>query len=94
MISTLDGVDFNQKDHYGTSPFLQAVICDDFETATAIAESSDVDLNVKRSDGMTPLMVSVTNNNLQMVQFLIGRVDLDATNIVCLHLIEEFILVS
>ena len=94
MISTLDGVDFNQKDHRGTSPFLQAVICDDFETAMAIAESCNVDLNVKGSDGMTPLMVSVTNNNLQMVQFLIGRVDLDATNIVCLHLIEEFILVS
>ncbi len=66
------GVDVNQQDINGNTPFINASYRNNLETITFLSEHTK-DVNVQNKKGLSPLMRAVENNTADVVSFLLDK---------------------
>lgn len=66
------GVDVNQPDQEGNTPFINAAYRNDLQSVAFLAEHVK-DINVRNKKGTTPLMRALQRNTMEVVRFLLKR---------------------
>jgi len=77
MLLKVDGIDVNQVDKYGRTPFYLAARNGSKEIVSMLLEVDSIDVNLAEKDGWTPLWIAAYEGHQDIVSKLLKVLDID-----------------